>query len=368
MFAQNMNTTRTIKPHHIELSKKFVDRCLAESQAWIKSSTYYHSDFLFDILLKAAVKKTSIENICFGSPQLPSPDTVMAMLAQTHLLKSRDELETQVSQLYQAQVSRHVMFKHHRMPKVILAIDLHDEEYYGKHLFDGEKRVTMFSQSKHRNALRFGTLCIVSAQGQWSYPLTIGFVVNYLGQSRTEVVKRLLSQITLPIKIECLLIDGGFNDAELFEWLDHSNIRFVCRGRYGRKNAGKLNTCFQYRVGSKRYPTFGYLYARNTGNGKREVVFLLSNHKFSLGKIKNLYRKRFRIENTYRHAKLTKMRTSTSKIQLRWIMWALAHFLELVWELLRYIFKDLNYKSYFMRQMKFIDWVHGWLELALHPA
>jgi len=32
--------------------------------------------------------------------------------------------------------------------------------------------------------------------------------------------KRLLSPINLPLKIDCLLIDGVFDEADLFAWLD----------------------------------------------------------------------------------------------------------------------------------------------------
>ncbi|MCY3415147.1 MAG: hypothetical protein INQ03_26075 [Candidatus Heimdallarchaeota archaeon] len=62
-------------------SKKFVDRCLAESQIWINSTFYYESEDLFRILLHAALEKSSIEDICKSSKELPSPDTVMAKLA-----------------------------------------------------------------------------------------------------------------------------------------------------------------------------------------------------------------------------------------------------------------------------------------------
>jgi len=160
---------------------------------------------------------------------------VMAMLAKTHCNLPRDEIEANVSQLYQNQVKHHTMFKRRKSPEVILAIDLHDEEYYGKHLYDGSKRLTLFSQRKKRYALRFATLAIVSADNRWIYPLTIGFVINHLGQERLEVVKRLLSQINLPMKIKCLLMDGGFNDAELFEYLDDKKINFMVRGQVSKK-------------------------------------------------------------------------------------------------------------------------------------
>lgn len=349
-----MNTIKNTNSRINKQINKFVDRSLAESQTWINSSTYYSSDLLLKVLLDAALDKSSVEDHSTRNSHYPSPDTVMTMLAKTHCDQTRDEIETQIAALYQSQVKHHLMFKRRISPKVILAIDLHDEEYYGKHLYDGNKRITMYSQGKRRNALRFATLCIVSADNQWIYPLTIGFVVNHLGQERLEVVKRLLKQINLPMKIECLLMDGGFNDAGLFEYLDSQKINFLVRGRVSKKKEypGKVGSNFAYTTGKSKYKVEAYLYSKRGADRKLQFILLLGSkrYRYTIAKAKSLYRKRFRIENTYRHAKQFKIRTSTSKIQLRWIMWAFAHFLELVWELIRYIFLVQGLPMYLCRQ------------------
>ena len=103
-------------------------------------------------------------------------------------------------------------------------------------------------------------------------------------------------------------------------------------------------------------PVQAYLFPSRDNKGKRTKVLLLGSRRavYSLANAKNLYRKRFRIENTYRHARLFKIRTSTRKIQLRWIMWALAHFLELIWQLIRYVYQVQGVDSYRCRQKQFI--------------
>ena len=362
----------TSTPHfrHVLHSKKFVDQCLADSQAWIKSSKFYDSDGLLSVLLHAALERSSVEDICQSSDRLPSPDTVMAQLAMSHCQSSRDLLEQQVSTLFQNQVRKLPMFRGRTPPKTILALDLHDEEFYGNHLIYDQKRFTTFSTTKGRNALRYATLSIVSVNGEWDYPLTIGFVCNYVGQSRQEVVQRLLSQINLPMKIDCLLMDGGFNDADLFAWLDQKQIRFLVRGRFSAKKTYPKGewTSFDYQTGAKKYPVRGFLYLRRNKQEKTETILLLSNHNYRLKEAISLYRKRFRIENTYRQAKYFKIRTSTTKIQLRWIMWAFAHFLELIWQLTRFITKFLELPSYTIRLKQFIRWLRDiWMRLPPHP-
>ena len=353
-----MKSDQNTMSKSIKQIQKFVARSLAESQVWINSSTYYHSDQLLRIILNAALDRTSIEDICSSTPKSPSPDTVMTMLAKTHCNTSRDKIEDKIAGLFQSQAKHHVMFKRRTPPKVMLTIDFHDEEYYGKHLYDGPLRLTMFSQRKRRNALRFATLSIVFAENTWSYPLTIGFVINHLGQERIEVVKRLLKQINLPMRIDCLLMDGGFNDEKIFEYLDSKKINFIVRGRISKKKRypGKVGSNFAYKTGRSKYLVEAYLFSKRGKDGKLKFILLLGSkhYRYTIPKVKSIYRKRFRIENTYRHARVVKIRTSTSKIQLRWIMWAFAHFLELIWELIRYVFLIQDLPMYQCRQKQFV--------------
>ena len=196
-------------------------------------------------------------------------------------------------------------------------------------------------------------------------------MVNHLGQERLEVVKRLLKQINLPLKIECLLMDGGFNDATIFEYLDNEKINFLVRGRVSKKKRypGKVGSNFAYRTGKSQYLVEAYLFSKRGKDGKLKFVLLLgsSRYRYSLDKAKIIYRKRFRIENTYRHARGFKIRTSTSKIQLRWIMWAFAHFLELLWELIRYVFLIQDLPMYQCRQKEFIRIIQMHLSRLTSP-
>lgn len=182
----------------------------------------------------------------------------------------------------------------------------------------------MFSHCKKRNALRFATLSIVLVENKWSYPLTIGLVINHLGQERTEVAKRLLSQINLPMKIDCLLVDGGFNDTKIFEYLDTQKINFLVWGRFSKKKRcpSKVGSNFAYKTGKSRYLVEAYLFSKRGKDGKLKFILLLGrkHYRYTIPKVKSIYRKLFRIENTFRHARVVKIRTSTSKIQLRWIM------------------------------------------------
>ena len=94
-------------------------------------------------------------------------------------------------------------FSGNRKPKVILALDLHDEECFGKTLYASSGNRTIFktpleSRLKRDYCSRYSTLAIV----QIPLPLTICDSVSNVDQPRVEVVKQLLHQVNLQIKIE----------------------------------------------------------------------------------------------------------------------------------------------------------------------
>ena len=338
------------------ISQKLIDRALAESQKWIQSSAYYDSQQLLQILLQAAIQKTSVEDICQSS-HLPSPDTVLAQLNKSHCSRSREQIENSVAKLLQSQVLRHPSFKRRSPPQVFLALDLHDEEYYGKPLRDRNGTLyTMFSHRRGRMALRYATLSIVEIGQRWTQPLTIGFGLNSKNQKRVDVVRRLLDQINgMKMKIQVLLMDGGFQDRETFKLLESRNISWICRGkiRKGKIYPEPVGNSFEYE--SAGYPCWGHFFSKRSKKTKRlTFILLLSSKKLTLNCAKEVYRKRFRIENNYRAARMMKIRTTSSKIQIRWIMWAFTHFLELIWQILRVVFQIMNWNLYEIRQKSFL--------------
>ena len=62
------------------------------------------------------------------------------------------------------------------------------------------------------------------------------------------------------------------------------------------------------------------------------------------------YKKRFRIENSYRHTKVVKIRTSTRKIYLRLLFWVISALMALLWEILNHTIAKLGLDNYLLRQ------------------
>lgn len=361
-----------MKPSHQDVSRlqiqKFFNRARDYCKLWVESTKYYASEALFDILCYSALERCSVEQ---GSRQLkelgtaPSGETVRNQTKKQYDGLEQKVISELVADLLQYLVSRMPHFRGNRRPEVVLALDLHDEEYYGKNLFDqsGNRLVFGTPQGKSDKSLRYGTLSIVQL-GDLSFPLTIGFMACHVGQSRKEVVKQLLEQIDLPMKINRLLLDGGFASLGVLKYLElELQIPWITRGKYSSKKEylGEINDqWFPYRLKDK-FEIPAYLIQHE---GSEQPVLLLCSRRWTptTEKTKQIYKMRFRIENTYRHARKMKIITTTRDIQLRWILWAIAHFLEVLWQILRYVHQIQDLDEDLIRQKRFMFIISRLLE------
>ena len=370
----------------LHTQKVFV-RAMKNSQLWTKNSTKYSSEQIFRILVSAGLNRSSVEDQCIflqeksgGYGSSPSADVVVKSLDKTYESLDLIEIEEIISNNLQKEAILIPQFKH-RKTKAIVAVDLHDEEYYGKELTDESGRLyTMFGQMKNRSGnvagnkrrvFRYGTACIVSFGKRLQNPITIGFAINYKGQTRDDVLERLIEQIKqLNLRISYLVIDGGFASVNCFKLLAQYEIQFYCRGKYWKTMTHPMNQNFKRTLKSKNkaIEVNAFVILARTPQGKSYNMLYYSSEEISIEKIRQVYGKRFRIENTYRHARTVKIRTSTRKLHLRWVFWGIAMLLELLWELVRTIQQSLGQLSYCFRQKSvnrdFIDLIITGLKTA----
>jgi len=361
-----MNKLRNRVKFH---TQKVFDRAINNSHLWTKKSTQYSSKQIFKTLISAGLNKSSIEDQCLylqeeagGYGSSPSADVVIKSLDVSYGDLDMSEIENLISLNLQREAVLIPQFKH-RKSKVIVAVDLHDEEYYGKELTDDNGHViTMYGQLKNRSGnsagnkrrvFRYATACIVYFGKRLANPITIGFAINYKGQTRENVLKRILEQIEpLNLRISYLVIDGGFASIDCFKLLTEQNLHFYSRGKYWKTMIHPMEENFKHTLkqSKKMIEVNAFVVEAKTPQGKVYNMLYYSSEEITLKKIKRIYGKRFRIENTYRHARVVKIRTSTRKLHLRWVFWGISMLLELLWELVRLIYQSLGYPSYDGRQ------------------
>ena len=146
--------------------QKLLTRSLQQSQDWISSSKYYDSTLLFKVIVLAALEQSSVEEtvelLQEDHVAIPSAETVLDTLIQRYQQLDQQEVEMLLSSHLQNLALQFPAFQGNEA-KCVVAIDLHDEEYYGKDIYENNQRLVVYTKKygRSRKALRYGTLSIV---------------------------------------------------------------------------------------------------------------------------------------------------------------------------------------------------------------
>lgn len=361
--------------------KKVTEYALDKSNLWITNTSKYSERSIMEAILETAILKSSLESTinrlqiqAEGYGSVPSVDTIFRAINREYADLSLEEMEAKVSLNLQEIASLSVLGV--RKKRVNLALDIHNEEFYGKSMNDFQnsgKEFIVYNQTGRRRVFQYATLTVVSSGKNYSKPITIGFVIVYKGLKRIEIVKKLLRQIKgLNLQINWLLMDGGFSGVDCIKYLKENHIKFVTRGKYSKKKGylDSIGLSFDYEVKNARssVKVEGMLLREKTKKGKRKLIFFLSSKIMTHAKLKQLYRQRFRIENTYRHQRVVKIRSSSRKLHIRWFLWVISILLELIWEIIASIYEVMGLDRYSSRQELINSHIVEYIHENLLPA
>ena len=312
---------------------KEVISCL-EKNTPIKTQGNCGQKTIFEILVKAASEKDSIENICKSIENAPSANNVRYHLEK---YKSIDTLEIDLNKTLQSKVPEKI-----KNCKQKIAIDLNLIPYYGKPS-EAEKPYIYRSQAKD------GTCSFYAYATVYLLKKNKRFTLALLSVRRDEtlvaIVTKLLSLTDLDIK--CLYLDRGFCCTPVIRWLTALDIAFVMpmmfRGRKNSKSQKILsaNRSYKttYQTSSQKYGSIifslwvvcSYANGRHKRRGIERYVFVVYGVKTKLRSIHNHYRKRFGIEASYRMKNICLIKTTTKNPAIRLLFIAIAFLLVNLW-------------------------------------
>jgi len=210
---------------------------------------------------------------------------------------------------------------------VPLAIDTHDEMFYGDPAADGvvgtqRKRGTNYAY-RFASVLTGGQRVTVAV-----VPLTTGPVVDH--------VRRLVEQVSaLGIRIEYLLLDRGYYSAELIRYLESSGIRYVVHmPAHTRLEAGqdRVYTSRSHRRREDEQATFRLVTMMESG----ELYAFATNLGLSPRGIRRAFRQRWGIETAYRMIRMFLPRTTSKAYRTRVLYFFTAVLLYNLWVLLNF--------------------------------
>lgn len=299
------------------------------------------TDMMLNVLLKAAVDRSSLDAACADLEQVASSNRLREQL--NHALNVADvrqhecELNAALACAIPSALSRSGLH---------IAIDWHDEPFYGK---TPELRTyTCRSQAK-QGTTRF--VRIATAYLIWrDVRLTLAMTYVLPEHSTLAVVQRLLQRLTiLGFSQMTLFLDKGFCCGDVLRYLQDQHQPAILACAIRGKTGGTRALC----VGRHSYRTT-YTFTDGTavevalvatlprgGDGHRRrkwLMFVLIELDWSPHTCKSRYRRRFGIECSYRQGRQVRIITNSMNPALRFFYLGLSLVLVNIWIALRWTF------------------------------
>jgi hypothetical protein len=336
-------------PNQLRLSSRDAHHYISEQLSHLLSNVMdgYRCDrqIVSDMVVKASVAGAAIEGTCNALENAPTGMTVRSYLNDELSVTGLQEIECEMQTMLKIDLPKRLW-----KGSLDLAMDLHDEPFYGKDPTlcayacrgEADKGTTWF--------YRVATVYVVHHQ----IPYTLGIVFVLPEYSIEDLLKALLHQIqALNLRIRGLYLDKGFCVQPVIEFLKGKpyEVTIACpiRGRKGGTHAlckGRKSyfTEYTFYAGKPKAYTVPLAVVRTyqQRHGKRCAVWLLYVTLNCATKnpqtIRARYRSRFGIESSYRCMRQTHAMTTSRNPALRFFLLALAFLILNLWCLLRWRF------------------------------
>jgi putative transposase len=313
------------------------------------------AEMVFDVLVKAAVSGQTIETVCQDLDEVVDGETIRGYLNEQVRVDDLGRLEQQVNQALVAGLPRRLW-----KTKVGIAIDLHDEPFYGH----SPELVALTCRGPAKKGttrfFRLATAYVIFKDMR----LTVGLLFVRPEDELPELVAALLRRLRiLGLKVRRLYLDKGFCTIPVLRHIKKSGwpailacpirgktggTRGLCRGR---KSYGTHHTFKSQENGSFTAPVAvvrTYTSRKRSKRKKRRatwLVFVVLNADFNPKTVRQLYRKRFGIETSYRCMRLVRAWTTSRNGALRFLLMSLGFILVNLWVELRWRFCQIKQRG-----------------------
>jgi hypothetical protein len=210
---------------------------------------------------------------------------------------------------------------------LILAVDWHDEMYYGDPAAEGV--VGTMPKNGSCRAYRFATASVLLNGERVTLAVTPMLDKSLLGH-----VKRLLQCVfKLGVKVKLLLFDRGYYSADLIRYLDSLGLKYVMHIPWFKKGlkAGEDRTYMT--TTHKRKRSEQAVFRLVTLKEKNKLLVFATNTGLRLKRIRKTFRRRWGIETSYRMIGMFLAKTTSKLYRLRKLYFYLAVALYNLWVL-----------------------------------
>jgi hypothetical protein len=298
-----------------------------------------HSSDLWQVLLTAAARQSTIEAVCADLLTAPHANTIRGYLHDQLGLAQIAELEAVWNRALQQLIPDWLCER----PRE-LALDLHDEPYYGQS--DRDDPDNWVCRGEARAGTTHFYRCATAYVMLHDTRFTLALVFVKPGASLVSIVERLLALVAQSgVHISCLYADKGFCSVAVLRFLrEHGyaaiipaplqgkrgGTRALCHGHASHWSAHTFHSdehgALTVRIAAAR------VYTRRHGRRKAGwCLYACLGVVAPAERIHRWYRHRFGIESSYRVMEQARARTSSPNPALRFLLMGLALFLVNMW-------------------------------------
>jgi len=301
---------------------------------------------VLQILLIAAARVVSVFAACRDLADAPCDQTIRNALGES--LPEMAELERRLNRTLATDLPKALLHK-----KRMIAIDLTLIPYHGQPLENEQEIYRSAPKSGTTHFHAYGTAAVVHKGHRYTLALTH---VEH-GEAMKDVVQRLLATVRRRgVKIKFLLLDKGFFSVETITYLKRAGHGFiipaVVRGRKPkrgkkhtglrallRKNHGYYSHTLVSKSDGKRRTTKlticvaskTYRHKKTGVRRRKKLLYAVWKVRRTPREIREIYRRRFGIETSYRQMNEARIRTCTRDPRQRLLFVGIALILRNVW-------------------------------------
>lgn len=309
---------------------------------------------LTDVLVKASVERASIEGTCNDLNEVASGHAIRNHLNDQLPVEKLSEIETKVNAMLRADLPQW-LWQH----KQEMAIDEHDEPFYGRHPELLKYACRGKAKAGTTYFYRVATLYVVRSK----VPTTLAITFVRPEDTGVAIIKRLLKYAkALGLCWSCLYLDKGFCSIPIMRYLQrlHYAALIACpiRGKQGGTKAlckGRRSYTTEHTFASQDYGEYTATVAvvrtlTSSGRSRRKrkmcwLLYVQINLDLSVQQVRDRYRARFGIEVSYRQMRTAHAKTTSRNAAVRFFLIALAFILVNVWAILRWRFCQIPHRG-----------------------
>ena len=230
--------------------------------------------------------------------------------------------------------------------KVILAFDETYEEYFGKF-----KNAWIWGYKPKKGStgcFKFLVLSIVKNKRRY----VLGAVPVYIGYNKEETVMEMLKFAEQFVKIKAVLFDRGFYSAKVVKELESRKVGYVIlvpKNKKTKKYLEQKGTTFEHVMKTRdKYNKYELkLKVKVARNVYEYDWIILTNLDYrNTTQLVNLYKKRWNIENIFKITDKIRLRTNSTNIVFKTLLFVIALLLYNLWQWFRLEIEGITLRKF----------------------